>query len=168
MTGVGMRRSRGRIFAVGGLAAGTAAGLAAILAALGAPTTETISQAKAAEATITYHSVSFGPDSVGVQKRPGGLLCFTVNKGSSTVARSCTNAVYAGQIEYASSRWAVGGLAGPDVRAVIVRLTRKGTVWATLHDGVFYARIPKGYDVRAVVKVLADGSRTTFTVTGPR
>jgi hypothetical protein len=157
-----MRRWRGRIFAVGGLAAGAAAGVAAIVAALGASTTQTVSQAEAADVTITHHSVSFGHDSVGVQTRPGGLLCFTVNRGSSTVARSCTHPVGRGQIEYASSRWAIGGLAGRDVRAVIVRLTRKGTVWAQLRNGAFYARIPDGYGVRAVVKVLRDGSRTTF------
>lgn len=162
-----MRKSQSRIFAVGALAAGTAAGLAAVVAALGAPA-PTVSQAKAADATITYHSVSFGHGSVGVQRRPGGLLCFTVRKGSSTVARSCTRGVYRGQIEYASSRYAVGGLAGAGVHAVIVRLTRKGTVWATIRDGAFYAAVPKGYNVRAVVKVLGDGSRTSFTVTGAR
>lgn len=162
-----MRRSRSRLFVVGGLALGVAAGLGAIVTALGAPTSA-ISQAKAAEATITYHPVTFGHDSIGVQHRPGGLLCFTVNKGSSTVARSCTSSVYGGRIEYASSRYAVGGLAGPDVHAVIVRLTRKGTVWAKLKDGAFLAEVPRGYNVRAVVKVLADGSKTSFTVTGPR
>jgi hypothetical protein len=162
-----MRRSRSRVVAVGGLAVGAAAGLFAIVTALGAPTS-TISQAKAADATITYHPVSFGHDSVGVQHRPGNLLCFTVDKGSSTVGRSCTSGLSSDQIEYASSRYAVGGLAGASVRAVIVRLTRKGTVWATLRDGAFLAEIPKGYNVRAVVKVLQDGSRTAFTVTGPR
>lgn len=162
-----MYTSRSRIYAVGGLAAGVAAGLVAIVTALGA-STATLSQAKAAEATITYHPVSFGHDSVGVQHRPGGLLCFTVNRGSSTVARSCTSALGPDQIEYASSRYAVGGLAGAGVHAVIVRLTRKGTVWATLKDGAFLAAIPAGYNVRTVVKVLRDGSRTSFTVTGPR
>lgn len=162
-----MRRWSSRILAVGALAAGAAAGFAAIVAALGAPS-PTISQARAADATITYHSVPFGHNRVGVKKKPGGLLCFTVTKGSSTVGRSCTQHVYPGQIEYASSRYAVGGLAGTNVHAVIVRLTKKGTVWATIRDGAFYAAIPKGYNVRAVVKVLSDGSRTSFTVTGPR
>lgn len=155
------------MLALGALAVGATAGLAAIVTALGAPTS-TISQAKAADATITYHSVRFGHDSVGVQRRPGGLLCFTVGKGSSTVGRSCTRGVYAGQIEYASSRYAVGGLAGPGVHAVIVHLTRKGTVWATIKDGAFLAEVPRGYNVRSVVKVLADGSKTAFTVTGAR
>jgi hypothetical protein len=139
----------------------------AILAALGAPT-PTLSQAKAADATITYRSVSFGHGRVGVQKRPAGLLCFTVDVGSSTVARSCTGVLDPDQIEYASSRYAVGGLHGTDVRAVIVRLTKRGTVWATLKDGAFYAAVPKGHNVRAVVKVLVGGKRQSFTVTGSR
>ena len=100
--------------------------------------------------------------------RPGGLACFTVNLGSSTVGRSCLGHLYPDEIVYASSRYAVGGLAGSDVRAVIVKLTRKGTTWATLRRGAFYAKVPKGYNVRAVVKVLRDGSRKSFTVTGPR
>lgn len=153
--------------AVGALAVGAAAGLVAIVAALGAPTA-TISQAKAAEATITYHSVTFGHNRVRVETKPGGLICFTVMKGSSSLGRSCTQDVGLGQIEYASSRYAVGGLAGPKVKAVILRLTRKGTVWAKLKNGAFYAVVPRGYNVRKVIKVLGDGSRTTFTVTGPR
>jgi len=35
-------------------------------------------------------------------------------------------------------------------------------VWAELADGAFYARFPKGYEARAVVKVLRDGSRHAF------
>jgi hypothetical protein len=167
MIGASMRHSRSRYFAVGGLAAGTAAGLAALFAALGAPA-PTVPQANAADATITYRSVAFGHGGVGVQQRPGGLLCFTVNVGSSTVARSCTGGLNPDQIEYASSRYAVGGLLGAEVRAVIVRLTSRGTVWAKLKNGAFYAAVPKGHNVRAVVKVLAGGKRQRFTVTGSR
>ncbi|HEY6962108.1 MAG TPA: hypothetical protein VI408_09500 [Gaiellaceae bacterium] len=161
------RRVGSRTLAVGSLAAGVAAGLAAVVSALGGQTT-VISQAKAADATVTYHPVAFGGGSVGVQKRPGGMTCFTVLKGSSAVARACAGAIYADQIQYASSRYAVGGLYGADVRAVIVKLTRKGTTWATLKDGAFYAAVPKGHNVRAVIKVVRGGSRTTFTVTGSR
>jgi hypothetical protein len=49
---------------------------------------------------------------------------------------------------------------------VIVKLTKKGTVWATLRRGAFYAKVPTGHRVRALVKVVRGGSRTTFTVTG--
>jgi hypothetical protein len=48
---------------------------------------------------------------------------------------------------------------------VIVKLTRRGTVWATLRDGVFYADVPMAYRVRTVVKVLRDGSRRAFPIT---
>jgi hypothetical protein len=162
-----MARSQSRVLAVGALATGIAACLVAIVAALASPSS-TVSQAKAADATITYRSVSFGHGNVGVQNRPGGLICFTVGVGSSVVARSCAQQIAGDQIEYASSRHAVGGLAGAQVRAVIVKLTHKGTVWATLRNGAFFALVPTGHNVRAVVKVLADGSRKTFTVTGPR
>jgi hypothetical protein len=158
-----MRRWRTRAFAIVGLTAGAAAGLAAVLAALAAPP-DTLSQAKAADATITYHSVAFGRDRVGVERRPGGRLCFTVNRGNSTVARACTGRLGPTEIQYASSRAAIGGLAGASVRAVIVKLTKKGTVWATLRDGAFFAAVPKNHRVRAVVKVLAGGRRRTFPV----
>jgi hypothetical protein len=161
------RRRRSRALAIGGLAAGGVAGLLAILAGMSAPTT-VVSQAKAAEATITSRSVAFGHGRVRVQVRPGGLACFAVKRGRSTVARSCTAAIAPGEISYATSRYAVGGLAGADVKAVIVRLTRKGTVWATMRRGVFYAEVPPRHNVRAVVKVMRDGTRKAFTVTGPR
>jgi hypothetical protein len=37
-----------------------------------------------------------------------------------------------------------------------------------MKNGAFYAAVPHGYNVRAVVKVLGDGSKTAFTVTGAR
>ena len=160
-------RGRSRTLAVGSLAAGTVAGLVAIVAGLGAPKT-VVSQAKAADATITSHSVPFGHARVAVQVRPGGLACFAVKRGASTVARSCVASLGPAEISYATSRYAVGGLAGADVRAVIVKLTRKGTTWATMRRGAFYADVPPRHNVRAVIKVLRDGSRKAFTVTGPR
>ena len=154
---------------LGSLAAAVAAATAAVLSALGAPT-GSIAPAKAA-ATATYlgsRSVAFGNARVVLRRRTNSLGCFRVVVGSSTVARSCTSNLAADQISYASSRYAVGGVAGSGVRAVIVRLTKKGTVWATLRRGTFYAAVPARHNVRAVVKVLSDGSRTTFTVTGSR
>jgi hypothetical protein len=162
------RRDRTRSLAVGGFAAGVAAAVAAVVSGLAGGSPGALSQAKAAEATITSHTVAFGHARVAVQVRPGGLACFQVKQGTSTVARSCAASLAPDQIEYASSRYAVGGLAGTDVRAVIVRLTRRGTVWATLKRGAFYGAVPKGHNVRAVVKVLRDGTRKAFTVTGPR
>jgi hypothetical protein len=37
-----------------------------------------------------------------------------------------------------------------------------------MRRGTFYAAVPDGYNIRAVVKILIDGSRTSFTVTGNR
>ena len=159
---------RRRTVALAALGTFVAAGLVAIVSGLGAGSPVVVAQAKAADATITSRTVSFPGGRVKIQVRPGGLACFAVARGSSIVGRSCAGSLASDQIEYASSRYAVGGIAGADVRAVIVKLTGKGTVWATLHRGVFYAQVPKRHNVRAVIKVLRDGSRKSFTVTGSR
>lgn len=159
-------RWRTRTLALGALGGAAVAAFAAISTALSS--NRPIAEAKAAEATITSRTVSFPDGRVVQQVRPGGLACFTVSRGSSTVARSCYRHLASDQISYASSRYAVGGLAGPDVKAVIVKLTGKGTVWATLQQGAFYAAVPTGHNVRAVIKVVRGGSRTSFTVTGSR
>jgi hypothetical protein len=152
---------------LGAVAAAIAAGAAAVISALGAPRSAA-TPAKAATPALGSRSVAFGNGRVVLRMRTTSLGCFRVVVGSSTVARSCTSSVGADQIAYASSRYAVGGVAGGNVRAVIVRLTKKGTVWATLRRGTFYAAVPAGHNVRAVVKLLTDGSRTSFTVTGSR
>ena len=153
---------------LGSLAAAVAAAAAAVLSALGAPTASVTPAKAAAPAAFGSRSVAFGNGRVVMRMRTSRLGCFRVVVGSSTVARSCTSSVSANQIAYASSRYAVGGVAGSDVRAVIVRLTKKGTVWATLRRGTFYAAVPAGHNVRTVVRALSDGSRTSFTVTGSR
>jgi hypothetical protein len=163
------RRVGRRALAVGSLAAAIAAGAAAVLSALGAPTAGPVASASAAAPTsLGSRSVAFGHGRVVFRMRTSSLGCFRVVRGSSTVARSCVSELAPDQIEYASSRYAVGGVAGADVRAVIVRLTNKGTVWAQLRRGMFYTDVPARHNVRAVVKVLRDGSRTSFTVTGSR
>ena len=156
-----------RTLALGALAAAFTAAFVAITAALSAGR-PALAEAKGAEATIVSRTVSFPGGRVVQRVRPGGLACFTVHKGASTVARSCYRHLAPGEISYASSRYAVGGLAGADVRGVIVKLTRKGTVWATLRNGAFYTPVPAGRNVRAVIKVVRGGSRTSFTVTGSR
>ena len=70
--------------------------------------------------------------------------------------------VAAGGDGFAVTPHGVGGVAGAKVQAVIVRLTRKGTVWAELENGAFYAKFPKGYKARAIVKVMRDGTRHAF------
>jgi hypothetical protein len=144
-----MRRVSGRAFAIGGFAAGLAAALVAVLAALAAPT-PTVSQAKAADITVR------------VRKQMDGSRCFTV--GGVAATQTCVRGLQPDEIRYAATGSAIGGLAGLGVQAVIVKLTKKGTVWATLSGGTFYAAVPAGYRVRAVVKVLANGRRATFPV----
>ena len=161
------RRLGRRALVLGSLATAVAAAAAAVLSALGAPA-GSVTPASAAAASLGSRSVAFGSGRVVLRMRTPSLGCFRVVVGSSTVARACTSNLAADQISYASSRYAVGGIAGSGVRAVIVRLTNKGTVWATLRRGTFYAAVPARHDVRAVVKVLADGSRTSFAVTSSR
>jgi hypothetical protein len=153
------RRTGRRALAVSSLAAAVAAGLVAVLDGLGSsPTSLT-----AAHAATGSRSVDFDGTRLTIQSGPGGRTC-----ASFDGVKACALRLTRGQIVYASSPTSVGGVAGSDVRAVIVKLTRKGTVWADLSDGAFYARIPPAYGVRAVVKVLHDGSRRTFAVTASR
>jgi hypothetical protein len=154
-----MQWNRGRLLAVGGLSAGAAAALVAVLTALGAPA----SGVQAAEATLTSHTTRFGSGRVDVQLLPAGTVCYRVTESTGS-SRSCRSRVGSGEIGFTVSPSGVGGVAGSDVRAVIVKLTRRGTVWATLRDGSFYADVPPAYRVRAVVKVLPDGSRKAFAL----
>jgi hypothetical protein len=152
-----MRWNRGRSLAVGGLSAGAVAALVAVLTALSAPA----SGVKAAHVTQTSRATAFGPARVTVQLLPTGVVCYRVTEPTGT-SRACRSHVASGEIGFTISPSGIGGVAGTEVRAVIVRLTRRGTVWATLRNGVFYADVPPAYRVRAVVKVLRDGSRTAF------
>src|ERR1700751_5547310 len=111
------RRVGSRALAVGSLAAAVPAGAAAVLSALGSPAAD-VSGASAAPPPapgLATQSVSFGRSGVVVQPSTSGLTCFRVRHGGSTVARSCTSQLASDEIAYASSRYAVGGLAGPDV-----------------------------------------------------
>ena len=157
-----MRWTRTRVLAVGGLATGTAAALVAVLAALGAPT----QGVAAAQATLTARTVAFGPARVDVRRLPNGTVCYRVTESAGS-SRSCRARIGADEIGFTVSPRGIGGVAGPNVRAVIVKLTRFGTTWATIRDGVFYADIPPAYLSRSVIKVLRDGSRKAFAVTNP-
>jgi hypothetical protein len=136
------------------------AALFAVLTALSAPA----SGVRAAQATLTARTSTFGGARVAVQVLPTGVVCYRVTESSGT-SRSCRSRVRPGEIGFTISPRGIGGVAGGNVRAVIVKLTRRGTVWSTLRDGVFYADVPPAYRVRAVVKVLRDGSRKAFPVT---
>jgi hypothetical protein len=163
-----MRTTLNRVLVLGAVGAAAAAALLAVISGLGASSTATVAEAKAAEATASTRAVLFGHARVVDQRRPSGARCMTVKQGTSSVARACVGHVRADEIGYAVSRHEIGGLAGSQVRAVIVRLTNKGTVWATLRRGAFYAAVPRGHRVRAVVKVLKDGTRHVFQVKAPR
>lgn len=154
-----MRWNRGRSLAVGGLSAGAVAALIAVLTALSAPA----SGVKGADITKTSRSTAFGPARVTVQLLPRGVVCYRVTEATGT-SRACRSHVASGEIGFAISPSGIGGVAGTEVRAVIVKLTRRGTVWARVQGGVFYADVPPAYRVRAVVKVLRDGSRRAFPV----
>jgi hypothetical protein len=158
-----MQWNRGRSLAVGGLLAGAVAALLAVLTALAAPA----SDVRGAQATVSSHATTFGPARVTVQVQPTGTVCYRVTESSGT-SRSCRSRVGSREIGFTTSPSGIGGVAGGDVRAVIVKLTRRGTVWATMRDGAFYADVPMTYRVRAVVKVLRDGSRKSFAVTQSR
>ncbi len=157
-----MQWNRGRALAVGGLSAGAVAALVAVLTALAAPA----SGVEAAQATLTSRSIAFGPARVTVQTLPKGVVCYRVTESAGS-SRSCRSHVTSSEIGFTVSPRGIGGVAGSDVRAVIIKLTRRGTVWATLKHAVFYADVPQAYRVRAVVKVLRDGSRKAFAVTDP-
>lgn len=157
-----MHWDRRRALALGGLATGTVAALVAVLTALSAPA----SGVRGAQATQASRSLSFGRATVLVQARPAGIVCYRVTESAGT-ARSCRSGVAPAEIGFAVSPRGVGGVAGRDVRAVIVKLTRRGTVWASMRDGAFYADVPSAYRVRAVVKVLRDGTRKAFAVAPP-
>jgi hypothetical protein len=158
-----MQWTRARSLAIGGLAAATAAAFVAVLTALGAPA----SGVQAAPATLTSHATTFGAARVDVQLLPAGTVCYRVTESAGS-SRACRSRVGPSEIGFTITPRGIGGVAGSDVRAVIVKLTRRGTVWATLRDGAFYADVPIAYRVRAVVKVLRNGSRKAFTVTPSR
>jgi len=154
-----MTWTRNRVLALGGLSAGALALALAVFSALGAPD-RGVSAAKAADATISSQTVAIGGAQVTIRVLPSGT-CFTVTDSGGT-AHACPQTTDADDIGFALTPNGVGGLAGPDIHAVIVRLTRKGTVWARLRNGAFYAAVPEGYRARRVVKVLQDGSRSGF------
>jgi hypothetical protein len=156
------RRVGRRALAVSSLAAGIAAGLLAVVQGLGS-SPASLSAAHAAAAATDERSVAFGATRVTLQTTPAGRTCISFD-GS----RACALRLAPTQIVYAASATAVGGAAGGEVRAVILKLTRKGTVWAQIHDGAFYAPLPAAHRLRAVVKVLRDGTRRTFGVTATR
>jgi streptogramin lyase len=140
---------RDRVLAFGAVAAVAVGVLIAVVSAF------------TASASSATRSVDVGGATVRVTEKPGGTVCYA-GPGVSSCSRLADS-----QLAYATGRVGgrvvLGGVAGPGVKAVIARLTRQGTVWPALRDGVFYAVLPDGHRLRAIVKVLAGGRRVTFS-----
>jgi hypothetical protein len=162
-----MRRTRSRALALAGFAAALAAALFAVVTALGhEPRAEDVAAAAAARASRT---VAFGPARVGRSTSPSGAVCYQLNRSGVRLARSCTSRLGDGELSYVVARRGTGqlvlaGVTGRDVVAVLAHLGPRGSLNAALRTGAFYAPIPRGYTVRAVEKVLRDGSRRRFPV----
>jgi hypothetical protein len=159
-----MHRTRGRVLTLLAVAAAAAAAYLAVHSGLNAGAA---GRGAAPAVTARPHKTTFGPSSVLVTGHPSGVLCYRVIEPGGS-AHACRPAVKPTEIGYTVSPHAIGGVAGSKVTAVIVKLTRRGTKWATLRDGVFYADVPIPYRVRAVIKVLRGGTRERFVVTTTR
>jgi hypothetical protein len=161
-----MRRTRSRGLALAGFAAALAAGLVAVVTALGhEPPAENV----AAAAERASQTVAFGAARVGRSTGPSGAVCYQVNRAGVRLARACAPRLGEREISYVVARRGTGqlvlaGVSGREVVAVLARLAPTGSLNATLRAGAFYAPIPRGYTVRAVEKVLRDGSRRLFRV----
>jgi hypothetical protein len=154
-----MHRWRGRVLTLLAVSAAAAAAYLAVHSGLNAGATG--GTAKAAGARP--HTTKYGPSTVLVTATSSGVVCYRVIEPSGS-SHGCRLPVKASEMAYTVSPRAIGGVVGSDVRAVIVKLTRRGTKWATLRDGTFYADVPVPYRVRAVIKVLRGGARERFDV----
>lgn len=155
--GVVLSRERGLVF--GALCAVILAAVFAVTGALGSSTAS--SGVAGARATlVSASSVRIDGATIAVTRQGSGA-CYRGPRVSG-----CASTLTANQISYATGRdgkrVVIAGVAGREVRAVIARLSRGGTVWPKLEGGVFYAVLPRGYRLRSLVKVLAGGRRVSF------
>ena len=145
----------------GALAATAVAIFVAVTSGLGAATTSGVAAADAVRLQTVRHAVRIDGTVVHVTSKPSGAVCF-----SAPHASGCATTLDSGQLAYATGRagrrFVLAGVAGAGVKAVIARLTRRGTVWPMLRSGAFYAVLPQGYRLRSIVKVLANGRRVAF------
>lgn len=152
-------RSRGLVF--GALAAGAAGVVVAVSSGLGAATTGGVAAAQAVEIKTVKQSVRIDGTTVRITKKPSRAVCF-----AAPHAGACAASLGASELAYATGhsgkRLVIAGVAGTGVKAVIVRLTQKGTVWPTLRNGAFYAVLPAKHRLTSIVKVLAGGRRVSF------
>jgi hypothetical protein len=158
---VDLSRSRALVF--GGLAAAAVGVFIAVALAFSAATTSGVAAAQAVRLQTVRRTVHIDGHAVIVTTKPSGSVCFTGPHVSG-----CAASLADTQLAYATgklgSRMVLAGVAGPNVKAVIARLSRKGTVWPTLHTGAFYAVLPHGRRLTSIVKVLSGGRRVAFHV----
>jgi hypothetical protein len=158
-----MRRSGRRALALAALAAGAGGVVLAVSSGLAAGgATSGVAAARATRLESVTRTVRLAGIGVQVTRKPSGGVCFRGGRAASCVA-SLGPAAIAYATARAGRRETLAGVAGPRVRAVIARLTRRGTTWARLRDGAFAALLPPGYRLRAIVKVLAGGRRVAFS-----
>ena len=145
----------------GGLAALAAGVFLAVTNAEGSADTEGVAAAQAVQVQTIRHAVHVGGTTVRGTEKPSGAVCFAAPHASA-----CASTLGASQLSYATghsgARVVLAGVAGSSVKGVIARLTQKGTVWPTLHDGAFYVVLPRGHRLTSIVKVLAGGRRISF------
>ena len=149
-----MSSSRKLVFVA--LAAGVAGVFVAVTSALGSGNASSGSVAAAQAVRVKVNGAV-----VTATTKPSGAVCF-----SAPHVSGCAASVAGGRLAYATgsagSQVVLAGLAGPSVKAVIARLTHKGTVWPTLRSGAFYVVLPHGYRLTSIVKVLDGGRRVAF------
>jgi hypothetical protein len=145
----------------GGLAAGALGVFLAVSSALGAATTTGVAAAHTVKLQTVRHTVHIDGTAVTVTTKPSGSVCF-----AGPHVSGCAPSLADSQLSYATgkagSRVVLAGVAGPSVKAVIARLSHKGTVWPALHTGAFYVVLPHGHRLTSIVKVLAGGRRVAF------
>lgn len=145
----------------GGLAAGAAGVFLAVSSGLGATTTAGVAAAQAVRIQAVTHTARIDDTVVTITQKPNGAVCFTAPH-----ARGCASSLGAGQLVYATGRSGrhvvLAGVVGSPVKAVIARLSKKGTVWPKLAGGAFYAVLPAQHRLTSIVKVLAGGRRVAF------
>lgn len=156
-----MARFARRVLALTALGAGTFGVVVAVSSGLGRqqPGPEVgVAAAEATRLTVITRTVRVAGMRVRVARKPSGAVCIRARHAGSCVSSLGPNRVaYATGI--AGRRQILVGVAGSGVRAVIARLTHRGTVWPTLRSSVFYAALPRAYRLRRLIAVLADGRR---------
>lgn len=160
--GISQIVSRSRVEVFGALAATVTAVIFAVASGLASGTaTSGVAAADATRLHTVTHDVRIDGSTITVTSKPSGSVCF-----KAPAASGCASRLTDAQLSYdtgrSGKRIVLAGIAGPGVKAVIARLTHKGTVWPTLRKGAFYAVLPRGYKLTSIVKVLAGGRRVAF------